>query len=144
MIRAWKKARLPLPQPCLQTLGVLQSTKACTRLSKGEFFLQNLQSALEAWPLCPCVLREEKLLWDSDHFWRPQAPTACLVAGASYPSARVAHTEKASAQPLLCKGKPFPEPISNTASTFDHSWSFLLSETRHTSPGWLAGWCNVS
>lgn len=40
-----------------------------------------------------------------------------------------------------CQVKPFPQFASNTASILDHSWSFLTSKIRRSSPGWLIGWC---
>lgn len=70
-----------------------------------------------------------------------EASGAHISSGASYPSARVARMEKVLAQPSLFKVKPFSEPIANTASTLDHSWGYLLSETKHACPGWMAGWC---
>ena len=63
------------------------------------------------------------------------------LTDSNYSAGCVAHTETVLAQPSLCKVKPFPGFTSNAAPILDYSWSFLMSKIRHSSPGWLIGWC---
>lgn len=105
-------------------------------LSNGELYLQNSWSISEIWPLCECVLREGKLIWNWALLEVSKKNTSL---DDSAPDNRhwticVAHTEEYLAQPSL--NLPWMQhPCLIIAGASSH---WRLS---YPSSGWWFGWC---